>query len=228
MARQRYFLILICIIVGMTAGPARACDGCPLALGFGGVMMAGGVPKPWKLMIKAGQADAAVVTESGAPVLHIRCRESSFSLVRELAIASHDYPYITWTWKATRLPPSGDVRKRGCDDQALQLLVAFENRRVLSYIWDSNAPEGFTADQSIGWPVNIMIKVIVVDSGAADAGKWLTHTRNIYADYRKYFNEDPARIIGIRIQSNTQHTGDFAEGFVKGVIFAKSLQDAAL
>ena len=57
----------------------------------------------------------------------------------------------------------GDVRKRGYDDQALQLLIAFENKKVLSYIWDSNAPEGVSVDESIGWPINIGIRVIVVN-----------------------------------------------------------------
>jgi membrane protein DedA with SNARE-associated domain len=228
--KRRYILSLFCALIAihLAVVPVSAYDNSALTVGFDGLMGKSGIPTPWRLVVRAGQADAAVVSGSGAPVLHIRCKESSFSLERELMVAPHDYPYISWTWKATRLPVSGDVRKRGHNDQALQLLVAFENKKVLSYIWDSNAPEGVSVDESIGWPFNIGIKVIVVNSGMAEAGSWVTHTRNIYADYKKYFEDTPARIKGIRIQANTQYTGDFAEGFVGDIVFSKSLRDVEL
>jgi len=134
---------------------------------------------------------------------------------------------MSWTWKAVRLPLLGDVRRKGHNDQALQLLVAFENRRVLSYVWDSNAPEGTVVDESIGWPVNLAIKVIVVKSGAADTGKWITLKRNIGEDYREFFNGPSPGVQGVRIQSNTQYTRDTAEGYVRDIVFSRSLQASA-
>ena len=47
--------------------------------------------------------------------------------------------------------------------RALQLLVAFEGRKILSYIWDSNAPEGTVADESIAWPVSLKVKVLTLE-----------------------------------------------------------------
>jgi hypothetical protein len=51
-------------------------------------------------------------------------------------------PYLTWSWKVAQLPGGGDFRKASTDDQAAQLLVAFTDRRVISYIWDTRAPKG--------------------------------------------------------------------------------------
>src|SRR5208283_56988 len=165
-----------------------------------------------------------VVPENAWHVLHMKCNKASFSLERELMITTDDFRYVSWTWKAVRLPRLGDVRRKDRDDQVLQLIVAFENGRVLSYVWDSNAPEGTVVDESIGWPINIAIRVIVVNSGPENTGKWITHTRNVYEDYRKYFNEPPPRVKGMRIQSNTQYTKDIAEGFVRDIMFSRSLQ----
>ncbi|MBF0558023.1 MAG: DUF3047 domain-containing protein [Nitrospirae bacterium] len=212
------------IIVLIFSASVEAYDVPSPVLGFDGVIEQSGIPRTWVLRTRAGRADAAVVHESEGQVLHIKCRESSFSLEREIMIAPDDFRFVSWTWKAVRLPQLGDVRRKERDDQALQLLVAFDNGRVLSYVWDSNAPEGTVVDESIGWPVNLAIRVIVVKSGPEDTGKWITHTRNVYEDYRKYFNEPPPRLKGVRIQSNTQYTKDTAEGFVRNIVFSRSLQ----
>src|SRR5208283_1146002 len=223
MMKWSYPLIMVFLLTGYV----KAYDAPTLAVGFDGALEKNGLPESWELSVRAGTSDAGIVPESGRPILHIKCREASFSLERKLTVEPGDYPYISWAWKAVRLPLLGDVRKRGHNDQSLQLLVAFENGRILSYVWDSNAPEGTVADESIGWPVNLAIRVVVVKSGAADAGNWITHTRNIYEDYRRFFNELPPRVKGVRIQSNTQYTGDAAEGYVRDIVFSRSLQALA-
>jgi hypothetical protein len=223
----RVLFLTVCalmIVLMLSSGYLKAYEAPLLEVGFDGVMGENGIPAPWTLRVKTGKADVAFVPESGGRVLHLKCIESSFSLEREFMMAPDDFDYISWTWKAVRLPLSGDVRKKGRNDQALQLLVAFENGKALSYVWDSNAPEGAIVDESIGWPVNVAIRVIVVKSGAADTGKWITHTRNVCEDYRRLFNEPPPRLKGVRIQSNTQYTGETAEGFVRNIVFSRSLQ----
>jgi hypothetical protein len=184
------------------------------------------LPRNWRLMVHAGTADLGVVSEGGEHVLHMKCKESSFSIERKAYVDSAEYPYIIWTWKALKIPAHGDVRVRDRNDQALQILVAFDNRKVISYVWDSNAPAGTVSDESIGWPFNLAVKVIVVRSGHADTGEWITQTRNIHRDYKTIFNEQPPHITGIRIQTNTQYTKGIAEGMIKGIIFRKALSSA--
>lgn len=199
-----------------------AADAPPVKIGFNGPVSPEGIPSPWGLKVKDGKADANVVLENGEPVLHMKSLKSSFSLEREFRLNIKDYPYVIWTWKALTLPLRGDVRKGATNDQGLQFFVAFEGRKILSYVWDTNAPEGTVTEESIPWPVSLMIKVIVVRSGISGAGKWLTVRRNVYDDYRKFFNEEPPRIEGLRVQMNTQHTGGSAEGFFKNIIFSRA------
>jgi len=213
------FLLTLILFFPVHTSTAVAARGSVLSLGFDGTLGEEGIPRPWNIGLKEGRAGVGIVVENGQRLLHLECRESSFSVERNISIDVSNAPYISWTWKVLKAPSHGDVRKKNYNDQALQILVAFENRKVLSYVWDSNAPEGTVTDESLGWPFNLQIKVVVVKSGTADAGKWITHTRNLYEDYMHIFHEEPVPIKGVRIQTNTQHTKDVAEGYIKGISF---------
>ncbi len=200
---------------------AKAARPPSLLLDFNGNPQTNDIPQPWNIRLRGGKAGVGIVRESGENVLHLRCKESSFSVERDASVDIRESPFVSWTWKALRVPPRGDVREKRYNDQALQILFAFENRKILSYIWDTNAPVGTITDESIGWPINLTIKVIVVQSGTLDIGRWIRHTRNIYEDYIHIFHEEPPHINGVRIQTNTQYTKDIAEGFVKSILFEK-------
>ena len=74
--------------------------------------------------------------------------KASFALERSVDVDLAQMPYLTWNWKVTQLPPAGDFRRASTDDQAAQVLVAFGDRRILSYIWDSTAPKGTAQNAS--------------------------------------------------------------------------------
>jgi hypothetical protein len=216
------FLLLFVPLLFVPADAVSGAQGRSLNLDFSGIPAGEGVPLPWKIRLKEGKADASIASEKGGNILHLICRESSFSVERDVSLDIADSPHLSWTWKVVRAPVFGDVRKRRYNDQALQLLVAFENRKVISYVWDSNAPAGTITDESLGWPLNLKIKVIVVKSGSEDMGKWITHERNIYEDYVSLFQEEPPMLRGVRIQTNTQHTMDIAEGYMRLISFSRS------
>ena len=52
--------------------------------------------------------------------------------------------------------------------------------------------------------------MIVVDSGDARAGTWQLHERDIVADYRAAFGEEPPPIVGIALMTDTDNTGESA------------------
>ncbi len=193
-----------------------------IELGFDRGAEGTGIFSPWTLKVKTGKADVKLESEDGERILFLKCKDSSFSLERSIAVNIHEYPYLMWDWKVLEFPVHGDVRRRNLNDQALQLLVLFENGKVISYIWDSNAPEGTVRDESIPWPINIPIKVIVVKSGFSDKAKWVRLDRDIYQDYVLLYHEKPPPVRGLRIQSNTQYTKDTAAGLVGDIIFSST------
>ncbi|HEX9020178.1 MAG TPA: DUF3047 domain-containing protein [Nitrospirota bacterium] len=180
---------------------------------------AAGVPVGWQLKEKSGKADLAAVNDEGIAAVRLRSANTSFSLQKEVHVDLKRFPILTWKWKVAKLPAGGDFRKSGADDQAAQLFVAFTKTKSIVYIWDTSAPQGLTEDTT---PVPFMhVKVVVVRSGAAGTGKWITETRNVYEDYKKLFGEEPPPVSGMRLQINSQHTGTSAESYFADVAFQK-------
>ena len=178
-----------------------------------------GVPPGWQVKEKSGKADFAVVKDGDLHALALRSANTSFSLQKEVKVDLKQYPVLLWKWKVTKLPKDGDFRKSRTDDQAAQLFVAFTKTKAIVYIWDTTAPQGLMESTS---PVPFMtVKIIVVRSGPAELGKWITETRNVYEDYKKLYGDEPPAVSGMRLQINSQHTGTSGESWFADVVFKK-------
>ncbi len=177
------------------------------------------IPDGWELKEKTGRADFAVVRDDRVAAARFRSANTSFSLQREVDVDVKHYPILTWKWKVTQLPAGGDFRKPVTDDQAAQLFVAFTRSRAIVYIWDTSAPRALIETTS---PVPFMkVAVVVVRSGPADAGKWLSESRNVFEDYKNIFGSEPPPVHGIRLQINSQHTSTSAESYFADIAFVK-------
>ncbi len=200
------------------SGPAWADDRVDIA-NFSSGADAAGVPAGWQPKEKFGKADFAVVKEEGISSVRLRSADTSFSLQKEVTVDLRQFPILTWKWKVTKLPSGGDFRKSSTDDQAAQIFVAFTKTKSIVYIWDTSAPQDLMEDTT---PVPFMhVKVVVVRSGSAGTGKWITESRNVYEDYKKLFGEEPPPVKGMRLQINSQHTGTSAESYFADVAFHK-------
>jgi len=214
--RRKAYLkwLLVVSATGVMAIQARS----PLMVVLGdGTHDRYGLPSEWQVKEKSGKAQVAGCEENDGSCVHLTSQNSSFSLERGVAVDPADMPYLSWNWKVTRLPINGDVRKSSTDDQAAQLLVAFSDRRVLSYIWDSNAPKGTT--QNGGVIPLIHVVAVVCESGTSETNRWVSETRNVAADYTRAFGKPAPPIKGLRLQINTQHTGSQAESYFGRVTF---------
>jgi hypothetical protein len=131
-------------------------------------------------------------------------------------------PYLAWHWKVSEVPQRGDFRHFWSDDEAAQVLVAFDDRRVLTYIWDTTAPQGTM--ESAGSPPLVHIYAIVYLSGMADANRWVAESHNVAADYLKAFGKPAPHVKGPRLQINSQHTGSTAESYFAHLVFRNTAQ----
>ena len=182
----------------------------------------GKLPADWTIKVKDGRPDVSVCKDEAGPCVHLRSVKASFSLERGVDVNLEETPVLSWRWKVTQLPPSGDFRRSAFDDQAAQVLVAFADRRVLTYIWDSNAPKGLEQSASSIPFVHIFAKVC--RSGAAEANRWIDEKHNVGADYARAFGRPAPRVKGLRLQINSQHTGSLAESYFGELAFRSALQ----
>jgi len=176
-------------------------------------------PPGWELKEKSGKADFAVVKDGDLAAGRFRSANTSFSLQKEVKVDLKQFPVLSWKWKVTKLPVGGDFRKSKTDDQAAQLFLAFSKTKAIVYIWDTSAPQGLMESTS---PIPFMtVKVVVVRSGAGDLGKWISESRNVFEDYKKFYGSEPPELGGIRIQINSQHTETSGESYFADIAFAK-------
>jgi hypothetical protein len=174
-------------------------------------------------------ADAAQGT-----VVRADARASASGLMRRLDLDAHAHPLLRWRWKVARPIAGGDVTRKDGDDYAARIYVSFRYaperlslaqraryaaaRLVygeypphagLNYIWDARASVGTV----VANPYTDRVRMIVVESGAGRAGSWLGYERDIVADYRAAFGEDPPPIAGIAIMTDSDNTGDAVEAW---------------
>ncbi len=63
------------------------------------------------------------------------------------------------------------------------------------YVWGSRTPK----DGIVPNPYTTRIKLIVVESGLDKPGQWLDARRDVVADFRRAFGEEPGRIVSVGI-----------------------------
>jgi hypothetical protein len=167
-------------------------------------------------------------------VVRAEARASASGMIRRLDVDAAATPLLRWRWKIARTIAGGDVTRRQGDDHAARIYVSFRYspdrlsvterakyaaarlvyaeyrpHAALNYIWDSRAPVGTIVPN----PYSDRVRMIVVDSGDARAGTWQLHERDIVADYRAAFGEEPPPIVGIALMTDTDNTGESAEAW---------------
>ncbi len=201
------------------AAIALAAPAIPLALVVLNPTTAepGHIPSGWQLKVNHGTPDLTLIKEGEMRVLRFKSQKSSFAIERAVDIDVNQYPVLTWSWKVSELPAGGDFRHFSTDDQAAQVLVAFAEHRVLSYIWDTSAPKGtFQAATSIPF---LRIFALVCQSGPGVLNQWEPESHNLARDFQKAYDRPPGRVKGVRLQINSQHTGSSAESYFGDISF---------
>jgi DUF3047 family protein len=183
-----------------------------------------GIPAGWRGQPWGRPAyDFTVELDGGARVLHLRSRDEGSTITKEIhgQVDLRATPILEWRWKAVELPAGGDSRRKAGDDQAAQLFVVwprspeFLRSRILGYVWDTTAPAGTVArSEKTG-----TVTYIVIRSGPADVGRWVTERRNVLEDYRRIFGEEPDSPGAIALAIDTNDTHTRAESFMGPIRF---------
>lgn len=229
-ARFIHVIILSAIFGGAPVLPAAENEMIREAR-FSSADPVSGVPAGWVLDRKSGTANIRM--EKAGDTFFVRLvsdRGSSFGIKRELSVDVAAFPFLNWRWKAIRLPRGGDVRKAATDDQAVQLYVAFTatgfpaalNTPAIGYIWDNEAPRGWTGQSE--QPGGGKVRYMVLRNRSDPVGEWRTESRNIRNDFRELFRDikgTEAVTYGLQIHINSQYTNSEAEGSIGDIYFSR-------
>jgi hypothetical protein len=181
-----------------------------------------GLDPEWKVKSFRGATVYRVVAEAGGHVLQAESRGTASGLVRKIDLDPRDYPMLSWRWKVAGTIAQGDERTRAGDDYAARIYVIFPHwffpkTRTLNYIWANHLPQGTFLPNA--YTANAMM--IAVESGPTLAGQWLTERRDMVADYRQAFGEDPPRLGAIAVMTDTDNTGAMATAWYDDLLLTR-------
>jgi len=185
-----------------------------------------GIPGDWKGQSWGQPAyDLEIVTDNDQPVLRLRSNGETATISRDIKgwVDLDETPILEWSWKVIRLPSGGNACQKSTDDQAAQVYVAWlrapesVRSRIIGYVWDSTAPAG-TICKSQKAPT---VTYVVVRSGSAELGKWITERRDVVEDFRRIYGETPDKPNALALSIDSDDTRSSAESFIGPIVFAR-------
>ena len=179
----------------------------------------------------------------GVAAVEAHAVKSMALLARPLEVDLGKTPILCWRWRVEAPLKSADMMTKAGDDYAARVYLSFEvppeslglGTRValglarsvrggnipdaaINYIWDNRHPVGT-------WQPNAYTdraRMLVLRSGATDAGRWVVERRHVSADFQQAFGHAPAKLTGLALASDTDNTGEEARaGFADFRFVAK-------
>lgn len=86
---------------------------------------------------------------------------------------------------------------------------------TLMYVWDAKAPVGSVIIN----PRSDRIRKIVVDSGPQELRRWRDHQRDLTADFRLAFGEDPGPLKAVALMTDSDNTASSVKSWYGPVSF---------
>ena len=224
--RLKRALLLACSCLALAAHAADAPEGW----------------QAFKINDKKKLTSYRVVQEGGKPVLRARAESSASGLYRKAEFALAERPIASWSWKVSRLIGGADVSKGRKEDSPARLVLVFDGDKdklprsdqtvlylahklsgqdlpyaTLMYVWSNDAPVG----KVIQNPHTRRIQMVVASSGAAGVGAWQKLSRDVLADFRRAFKEEPGRLLAYGVMSDTDNTGETIEAWYGEIEFLR-------
>jgi hypothetical protein len=190
-----------------------------------------GVPAGWKpvsetvswlerqVLSRAGN-DFQVVASGAGKALRMKS-DSEHSIIvkglRGLEVNLVETPLLEWTWRVDVLPRGADLGVRSRSDSAAELHVVWSARkRTIGYSWDETRPVGSFFEN----PRFARVFFLIVSSGPARPGEWVSVTRDVVADHQAIYGSEPSEPpdrIALSIDSN--QTRSTAEAYLGRIAF---------
>ncbi|MES2720339.1 MAG: DUF3047 domain-containing protein [Pseudomonadota bacterium] len=196
-----------------------------------------GLPEGWKLFRideKVAATRFSLLAPPEQAVLHARADNSMAGIIRKQRIDLDKTPILCWRWKVKTTIAKADLRTKAGDDYAARIYVfydvpasqlGFSDRlkiklakslygaeiptAALNYVWDNQYSIGTLRANAY----TDRTRMLVVESGNAKAGQWLSEARDVRQDYLAAFGGQAPDVVGLAIATDTDNTHGDAEAW---------------
>jgi hypothetical protein len=167
----------------------------------------------------------------GVRAVEAHAEKSMALLGRPLEIDLHKTPILCWQWRIDAPVASGDMTRKSGDDYAARVYLTFEvppeqlslgtrtklglartiwgsqvPDAALNYIWDNRHPIGTLQNNAY----TDRARMLVLRSGAGNAGRWIVERRNVLKDFQLAFGNIGGQLRTLALASDTDNTGEEA------------------
>lgn len=205
----------------------------------------GSLPDYWQAYVvlpSKPRTDYRLVDSGQGVALEAEADQSASGLVRRIRIDPRAYPLIEWRWRVGNLIAGANIRVASAEDSPARLIVAFHGDpakldfadraqlrlarslsgqalpyATLMYVWSNKHPVGAVIEN----PHTDRIRMLVVASGPEGVGQWHSYRRDVLADYRRAFGEDPWDIVAVGVMTDADNTRQKARSQYGDITFRK-------
>jgi hypothetical protein len=178
----------------------------------------------WEEESFKGHTRYRTVEIDGRAALEAVAEGSASALYRRMDIDLDETPFLHWSWRIEATFGAGiDEHSKAGDDYPARVYVvrrgglAFWRTRALNYVWSSAQPV------DARWPnayAGARAQMWAVDSGEERAGEWVSHVRDVPADWRAAFGEDIRSLDGVALMTDADDTGGSARAWYADIRFS--------
>jgi hypothetical protein len=179
------------------------------------------------------------VVKDGREAVSARSERSASLWRRRLAAPAGTPGDVSFSWWLERAPEGASVGDIAREDAGARVLFAFDGDHArlpartrllfgmaesltgemppyatLMYVWDATAPVGTV----IVNPRSDRIRKIVVDTGTAQKLRWRDHRRDLAADFRRAFGEEPGALLSVALMTDSDNTASAAKAWYGPVV----------
>lgn len=182
-----------------------------------------------------------IIQEKGNSVLKAETHASASGLSWRETFDPAETPVLSWRWKVENVLRKGNATRKDGDDYPLRVYVVFKYdpdragaltrakyalvKRLkgeypphssLTYIWANRRHD----QRILSSPYTDRAKMVVLQQGNTDIGRWVQEKVNILKDYRAAFGAAPPAEASIAIMSDSDNTGESATAFIDDIKLA--------
>jgi len=207
---------------------------------------AGAINGPgWQAVLLPGKEPTRYAwgEKDGRPALSAASDRSASMWRRKVDVPANALGELSFSWWVEELVPDANVAEQDREDAPARVLLAFGGNvstlpqrtrmmfelaealtgepppyATLMYVWDGSAPVGSVIIN----PRTDRVRKIVVDSGPEHLRSWREHRRDVVADFRKAFGEDPGPLQAIAVMTDTDNTRSRARAWYGPVAAAET------
>ena len=238
--------LLLAVALLATAGPpagAQSMQAGQLVTPFSAAKPGAALPQGWEPLTFGSLKTPTkydLVESDGTVVARARADAAAAGLNFPVKFDVRSAPVVEFRWKIAKLIDDADSRIAAKEDSPVRLVLGFDGDKSkltfkertasalarsatgkelpyaqLIYVWSNSEPVGTVIENTH----TRRVRMLVAATGAGNAGKWVTLTRNLPEDFKRAFGEDPGMLTDVGIMTDTDNTGASVEAWYGDIRF---------